>query len=212
MAEGMLIALDARRGSKCIVAYKRNQLVGGYETYKQWTIPLFLFSIQGIYIPIVVLLAYGDEAFSMNPGKKARLMGGFIFSYGGIAMLLGWLSVKGLFELSFSLFLLPVLHEAVFFVSKGIELRKPIYCKPLQGIRIIEADKAEGKKQLFYRGDILLKINGHKINSVEDYDKLIRKKPARVSVCLISLTGEKRFVVCSLDDFLESRIILLPEE
>ncbi|MDF2593977.1 MAG: hypothetical protein K0R69_318 [Clostridia bacterium] len=123
MTEGVLIILDAKKNNECAITYKGNKLVGGYQTYKKWFIPLFFFSIRDIYLPILVIMAYADETFTMSPIKKAVAMGKYIFFYGMLISLLGYFTFKQSLSLILVMICMPLLHETLFIINKRLEIK-----------------------------------------------------------------------------------------
>ena len=47
--EGVMAYFYGAKDNLCVVNYKRNQITGGYQAYRRWYIPLFLFTIHGIF-------------------------------------------------------------------------------------------------------------------------------------------------------------------
>ena len=98
----------------CVVNYKRNHITGGYQAYRRWYIPLFLFTIQGIYVPLICVLVYADETYTMNPEVKARRSGKYIFIYGCIILLVGILVTLKKVPLPLGIIMMPIAHELLF--------------------------------------------------------------------------------------------------
>lgn len=126
MAEGILTVCSAKEENEIAVGYKENRLIGGYRTYKKWTIPLFLLQIKKIYIPILVILVYADESFTMPIQKKSIVMGGGILLYGIVITLLGYLGLKGYLPLELVVICMPIFHEILLEINKKLENKKSI--------------------------------------------------------------------------------------
>ncbi len=124
MTEGMMTVLYRHQDHEIIIAYKGNSLVGGYHTYKKWFIPLLLFYIKEIYLPIIIVLVYAEDTFMMEPSYKTGIMGSAILLYGIIISLLGYLSIKGHFPVQLAIICMPILHEMLFEISRNMENRK----------------------------------------------------------------------------------------
>lgn len=212
MVEGIMTILDAKKHSKCIIAYKGNNLVGGYQTYKRWCIPLFLFCFKEIYLPMLAVLVYADETFTMVPEKKTVLMGRCILTYGVVTGVLGYLCMRTSFPLAIGILCMPLLHEGLFIINKRIENKEYLYSYPPRGIRIIEIKQTENSKKLFNRGDIILKVNHQDVNTTDEYYHMLENSKARVYVELHTREGKNKYVICSTEDIKEAGIILLPEE
>lgn len=212
MTEGILVMLDGGKESKCIIAYKRNKLAGGYQTYRRWFVPLFLLSLNGFYFPILALIAYKDETFTMVPKSKVILMGKLILIFGIAACLMGYLGLRGMLSLGIIMAIMPFLHEGMFWIDKMIENKDCLYMYPKQGVRIIETREGQRHDGLFNRGDVILAVNHQKIYSIEGYYQEIEKKADRFYIQLRTLEGRKKFIICSRKKMKEEGIILLPEE
>ncbi|MDF2876966.1 MAG: hypothetical protein K0S30_62 [Clostridia bacterium] len=126
IAEGVMTICAAKEDNEVTVGYKENRLVGGYRTCKRWTIPLFLFQVKGIYIPVLVILVYAGESFTMSIQKKSRVMGRWILLYGMMISLLGYLGLKQLLPLELAVICMPIFHEILFEINEKIENKNSI--------------------------------------------------------------------------------------
>lgn len=209
--EGLLTALYGGYQTKCVVNYKEDKIAGGYQAYKRWYIPLLFFVIQGIYIPILAVLIYTDETFTMDPKRKAKSMGLAIGIYGIIVITMGYLAKALYMPLTLGILFMVVFHEVLFVINRGIEAKKLCYNKPKQGVRIIEVTKNEAICSPFKRGDIILSINENRINTSEAYEKLIEEEKS-YHIKIRDMEKEERVIVCDKAMLLKYELILLPEE
>lgn len=207
LIEGILTSLYGYKENKCIITYKGNKIAGGYQAYRKWRIPLFLFVLNGIYVPIIVVMVYGDDTYTMNPKKKAQKMGLYIGIYGLIMIFLSFISHESRL-LPITILCMPILHELMLKISKKQEEKEPLYSYPNRGVRVIEILNQEEGKSFLKRGDIILSINNQEINELEAYDKIINEEALVIKI--ETLQGGEKIVCCKGKELHQLGVILLP--
>jgi hypothetical protein len=85
-----------------------------------------LFQVKEIYIPVLVILVYADESFTMSIQKKSVVMGRWILLYGMMISLLGYLGLEQLLPLELAVICMPIFHEILFEINEKIENKNSI--------------------------------------------------------------------------------------
>lgn len=174
--EGILTLSCGGKRHTAIMTYRGKKAAGGYQAYGKWFIPLLLFSVQGIYIPLIVVVVYLNESFVLSPRSKARVMGGWILIYGLSIVGLGYLTYLGKLPLLFSMLSMTILHELLFSIDTHMEQGELLYPYPRQGIRVMELQekilRGKGKIRI-EKGDVILKVNGILVSTEEAYHEAI---------------------------------------
>lgn len=210
--EGMLTILFGGKQSCAVITYRGEAAAGGYQAYDRWLIPMLLFSVEGIYIPLVAAVIYLNESFVLEPKSKAKVMGSLILIYGILVIIIGYLTARGYLPLLLSMVAMPVLHEVLFTIDAHIEKGRPLYPCPKQGIRVMtyeerQVRKEESKKGL-EKGDIILAINEISVNSEEEY--LMALEAGNNKLLIEKLSGEKVEVYDTYEELLAMKIVFLP--
>lgn len=214
--EGILTLIDGGNRNEAILTYKGRKVAGGYQAYGKWFIPLLLFSIDGIYIPILAVVVYLNESFVLTPKVKARVMGSWIFVYGILVIIMGYLTALGKLSLLISMMSMPILHEILFRIDTHIEQGELLYPYPKQGIRIMDflpspssdKDRKEKKKHKIEKGDIILKVNEYCVNTEEDYRGVPIKENMRL--VLKKLSGDITVVQYTYEELEAMKVVFLP--
>ena len=210
MLEGLLTYLYGAKDNQCIINYKRNQITGGYETYRKWYIPLFLFTIKGFYVPLLCVLVYADETYTMKPEAKARKSGKCILLYGTIILMIGLLVYLKKVPLILGIIMMPIAHELLLAINDFMERGPYMYSLPRKGVRIIEINKEQKQTNKIKRGDVILKVNGADIISEEDYYKQLLEK--RLVMMIKDLEGNKKILSFDKEEYEKLEVIILPKE
>lgn len=208
--EGILTIRYGSKDNNYIIRYRENKIAGGYKAYRRWCIPLFFFTIKGIYIPILGVIVYGDYTFAMKVQDKARRMGFSILAYGIGLMLLGFLVERGVLPILLIVLVMPICHEFLFTVNKRYEKGRLLYTTSSKGIRIIEVQEDEENIAIFQRGDLILSVNNKETNDLETYRELIES--AKVFyIRLQTVDGDYKRVYCTKATLDKVQIVLLPQ-
>lgn len=210
MLEGLLTYLFGARENQCIINYKRNQITGGYQAYRKWYIPLFLFTIKGVYVPLLCVLIYTDETYTMKPEVKAKKSGQCIGVYGSIILLVGLLVCFRKMPLVLAMMIMPMAHELLFVINDWMERGPYMYSLPKKGVRVIEINKEQKQRNPIKRGDVILKVNGKDILDEETYEKQLLEK--RIVMMLEDLEGNKKILSFDKEEYEKLEIIILPRE
>lgn len=210
IVEGLLTYLYGSKQNRCIVSYKRNQITGGYEAYRKWYIPLFLFTIKGFYIPLLCVIAYGDETYTMKPEEKARKSGKCILSYGLFILLIGILISLAKLPLLVGIIVMPVTHEILFVINHLMEKGNCIYNLPARGVRVIEINHEQRHQNKIKRGDIILKINGKNIIDEDIYYQQLLEK--WLVIMLQDMQGNIKILNFDQREYEKLEVIILPTQ
>ncbi len=210
MLEGLLTYLFGARENQCIINYKRNQITGGYQAYRKWYIPLFLFTIKGFYVPLLCVLVYADETYTMKPEAKAKKSGKCIWMYGSIILLIGLLVCLRKVPLVLGMIMMPIAHELLFVINDFMERGPYMYSLPKKGVRVIEINKEQKQRNNIKRGDVILKVNGKNIIGEEEYYKQLLEK--RLVMMIEDLEGNKKILSFDKEEYEKLEIIILPRE
>ena len=210
MIEGAMAYFYGAKDNLCVINYKGNQIAGGYRAYRKWYIPLFLFTINGYYVPLLCVLVYGDETYTMVPELKSRKSGKYILIYGCLILMVGIAVVLHQVSLPIGIMLMPIAHELLFAMNHFLEQAPYIYAVPIKGVRVIEVMKEQVQRTKIERGDIILKINGENVEDEETYYKQLGEQ--RLVMILEDLKGNKKILHFEQSEYEELRVIVLPNE
>ena len=210
--EGILTFAYGGKQNLAVMTYRGKKVAGGYHSYGRWFIPLLLFSIQGIYIPIIAVIVYANDSFVLTPKDKAKRMGIWILAYGLVIMLLGYVTQKGILPLILSMITMPILHEMIFSIDNYIEQGRLLYPYPKQGIRVMEFrehyNKDQRIKERIEKGDIILKVNQTRVNSEEAYFDALEQ--GIVKLVLQKVGGSILEVEYSYETLKKMQLVFLP--
>ncbi len=195
--EGILITQYGANDSKEILNYNKEKIAGGYRLDKKWYIPLLFFTIKGWYIPIVAVLAYTDETYTMRPSQKASKMGFIIKLYACTVLGIGILNKLGYIPIILSLFFVLVLHELMFAINEQVEAHSIINTPPKQVLRIIATTESQDFHNPFSKGDIIEFINANPINTLEDYEKALSTNVDQYTISVQTLEGNHQVIQCN---------------
>ena len=210
MVEGFMVYLYGAIDNVCIVNYKDEKIIGGYRTYRKWYIPLFLFKLNGIYLPLICIMAYCDETYTNIPVQKSKRNGVAVFIFGVIITYMGLVVLGGRMIVMLAMAIMPLAHELLFMIDEYLEKEPYIYDLPKKGIRVLEVSKEQHSVTKIERGDIILKINGKLLTDEDSYYKAI--KEARLVMILKDLGGNKKILHFDRKDYEQLDIVILPKE
>jgi len=181
LVESLLIIIDGHSGRMPIFMEKDNEIVGGFNMNRFWPMP-FLILVQGdrVYpMVIIAILGYGDYVLTKFPKEKTRETSGMLLLFSLVLLLLSQLSKQHnilLYPLAISS---PLLHEFIIqFGRRREENRRPIFVPSSMGLKILDTlPNGVGEKIGLKTGDILISINGDRINSKRDIVESLMLKP-----------------------------------
>ena len=207
--EGFLITQYGERDYK-IANYNKIKIAGGYQLYRKWYVPLLFFSVKGIYIPILMIMTYGDETYVMKPKEKVNIMGFITKLYGCLIMIIGIAIRLGYLSTTVGILFMCLFHELMFGINEQIEKHDPVHIPPAQGIRIVATSESTDFNNPFSRGDIIESINDKQINDITDYQEAIStaEEPLYIKIC--TLEGEPKTVQCDISLLKKVDNIFLP--
>lgn len=209
--EGILTFSYGGYRHSAIMTYRGRKVAGGYQAYGKWFIPLLLFSVNGIYVPVLAVVVYLNESFVLTPKAKARTMGIWIFLYGVVVLVMGYLTSLGDLPLLLSMMSMPILHEILFAIDAHIEQGELLYPYPKQGIRVMDfrgAVPSRTKKMAIEKGDIVLKINESCVSTEEEYREGLTKGNMRL--VLRKLSGALTEVQYTYEELEALELVFLP--
>ncbi|WP_077369816.1 hypothetical protein [Anaerosalibacter sp. Marseille-P3206] len=181
LVESLLIITDGHSGRMPIFMEKDNDIVGGFNMNRFWPMP-FLILVQGNRVyPIVILavLGYGDYVLTKFPKDKTKETSGMLLLFSLVLLLLSQLSKQYnvlLYPLAISS---PLLHELIIQFGRSREdTGRPIFVPSSMGLKILDTlPDGVGEKIGLKTGDILISINGNRINSKRDIVESLMMKP-----------------------------------
>ena len=208
--EGFLTTIYGANDYNEITSYDGNKIAGGYQLDTKWYVPLLFFSINGFYIPIVAIVAYTDETFTMKPQQKAKRMGLVIKIYACVVLLLGALTKYGYLPLLVTIFFTLILHELMFAINDQLEIHSPLNKAPQTGLRIIATTQNPNFNNPFSRGDIIETINHLPINTLQDYDNALSTNTDHYIIRLQTLEGNYKIIHCNKNLLKRASNVFLP--
>ena len=181
LVESLFIITDGHSGRVPIFMEKDDEVVGGFNMNRYWPMPFLVFVQGEIVYPIIIIavLGYGDFVLTKHPKAKTKETAGMLLLFSIILLTLSQLSRQYnqlLYPLAISS---PLLHELIIQLGRKREKRGRAIFKPsTMGLRILDTlPNGIGEKIGLKTGDILLGINGKKVNSKEEINIYLRMKP-----------------------------------
>lgn len=208
--EGFLTTIYGANDYSEITSYNGNKIAGGYQLDKKWYVPLLFFNINGFYIPVVAIVAYTDQTFTMKPQQKAKKMGLVIKIYACVVLLLGALTKYGYLPLLVTIFFTLILHELMFAINDQLEIHSPLNKAPQTGLRIIATTQNPNFNNPFSRGDIIETINHLPINTLQDYDNALSTNTDHYIIRLQTLEGNYKIIHCNKNLLKRASNVFLP--
>lgn len=210
LSEGILAFCCGKIRSQAVISYNEDKIIGGYEAYGRWVVPLLLFTIKGIYIPILAAIIYFNETFTRSVEEKAEHMGLAIAFYGLGILILERCVRRGQLSLTAAMIIMPILHEMLLGWDRIMEIGENLYTYPDRGIRLMLFAKAINMPKPFDRGDVFLEVNGEPLKNEEDYYAL--KKDKYLFIHLKKVEGEEMYLLIKRDDLTALEPVFLPKE
>lgn len=205
-AEGILTCIYGSKDEQYVIDYKRNKIAGGYQTYRRWYMPLLFFSVQGIYVPILAVIIYADETFTMTAKQKAKVMGSLIGGYGLLIASLGILSKQQVIPIPIAILAATIFHDTLFTVNDYIESK--VSQSTPKGIKIIETTNSTIFNNPFQKGDRLLTINGELIKDYVQYEEIIKQPIEDYRVQIQKRDGKIQTIYCNTTLLRRAELIL----
>lgn len=215
IVESLLIYLNGYQGASPIfIRHGLDRVIGAFNIYKIWPIPLVAFMTAGesSYLPIVAALGYQDLALARSPRERSCLSARNLFSYSLGLILLTFLSTYHSYW-QFPAALFSFLgHEAVIWKGRKEEWESmPCYLAPQEGVMVLETmPNSLAKKMGLERGDVITRINGNKVNTKSQLSTFLQNSLPWVDLEIRKIKGmKKRKRICSSSQQLG--VILVPD-
>lgn len=164
----------------------------------------------------IAVLCYGDIAITRHPEKKCTQNAVAMFCYSVILLIIAVISVK-ISWLRYAGTAFCILgHEAVRICSERVENRgKPIYNAVRRGLRVLDVlPDSHARRMGMERGDIILSINNHDIQTEEGVAEALREFPNYTWIRIIDWKGEEKTLEyqCFPGGYNNLGIITVPRE
>jgi hypothetical protein len=164
----------------------------------------------------IAVLCYGDIAITRHPEKKCTQNAAAMLCYSLVLMLIAVISVK-ISWLRYAGTVFCILgHEVVRIWSERVEKRgKPIYNAVRRGLRVLDVlPDSHARKMGMERGDIILSINNHDIQTEEGVAEALREFPSYTWIRVINWKGEEKTLEyrCFPGGYNNLGIITVPRE
>lgn len=191
LVESFLILLDGTRNKTPIFMERQGEIIGGFTMNRFWPVPFIIFVNNGYMLPITILavLGYGDFSLSSYPKEKSRETASFLFSFSLILIIFARLSMDFyLFKYIAAIFS-PLGHEIIIMIGrKKEENGKCIFTATEHGLRVLDTlPNSIGKKIGLNSGDIILSVNGKKIDSKRDIEEILYFRPKCIELSVFDI-------------------------
>jgi hypothetical protein len=207
LAESVLIFLGRKKGHMPVFIRHRNEIAGAFLIRRYWMIPVVFFTYmaqQGaasldftagwpmiFKAPpagaafafgldcMIAVMCHTDMAIASQPEKRSAISSGFTFIYSAVLMALaiiarnaGWAGAVG------AVFCIAG-KEGTYLLSMMSENRgTPLYSAVRRGIRVLDVLPGSHAAAMgLKRGDIILSINSHDVQSEEGINEALRGFP-----------------------------------
>lgn len=208
--EGILTFFFGSKRSEVIVAYQDEKIAGGYQFYGKWIMPLFIFSIKGIYIPLVSMIMYYDQSFTHKLEDKSEKMGLAISLYGLMVLAARELMIGHVLSMSVVMLIIPFLHEMLFVLNVYLERGEDLYTYPKKGLRLMAFAELSNMPYPFERGDVFLQINGEELSNETEYEAKLMEESLLIKV--LKLDGDQIYILIKSRQLKQMSPIFLPPE
>jgi hypothetical protein len=205
--ESILILLDGHRDAlPVIMEHKKFKPIGAFVLSRLWPVPLIVLitpdssmsilngalkvpnwwpalGFHGerelVLFPLALLLEYSGLAITARPKERTRVIGLLLGAYSIFILGIGVLSENSNWLQLIGAVLMPVLHESILHFSRRSQLEgNPLFGAPWRGLRVLEVLPEElGSHMGVISGDILLNVNGKKVNSEEMLIETLNQAP-----------------------------------
>ncbi|HEX2947769.1 MAG TPA: PDZ domain-containing protein [Clostridia bacterium] len=165
---------------------------------------------------LVAVLCQNDIAVTRHPEKKSIQSAFLMICYSAGLLALSWLSLKTVWVGYVGVAYCILAHEAISLYSNLSEKRGvPLYSAVRRGLRIMEVLPG-GHAELMglKRGDIILGINGHDIQTEEGVNEALREFPTYTWINVSGWDGKERTVEynCYPGGYNSLGIVCVPRE
>lgn len=216
---------------------KRGKMVGGYQMYGFWPVPLFLivpiqphesmllsspiaggdlWSAGWTLIALPVMIGFAEFTLTRLPREKAVRSSNSVLLY-GIALLLSavvsdfW--PPATIMASIAAILLHELHAR--FSSREEQQSTPLFVHEERGLKVLAVIPGGPADEIgILAGEIIHKVNGIKVSTKEQLYKALQVNPAFCRLEIINLDNQSKFVSRAIfaGDPHQLGIVLCPDE
>lgn len=157
---------------------------GGSISMPDWW-PLFPGGNGGkdlLMLPLAIILSHRDITATQSVAVRAKNIGLRLFAYSICIFAAAYMSTIFDWTKYIAAILTPLLYEIIQIYSSREQTEGiPLYGAPWRGIRILEAlPESPGALMGMKPGDILLKVNGNNVNSMDMVNKILNSSPSYV--------------------------------
>lgn len=143
---------------------------------------------------IPAALGYGDIALTRRPWARSHATAFHLLAFSVVLLTLAVLSAR-FSPLKFVCALFsPLGHEAVIWFGRRMEFDgEPLFAAPEKGVKVLEVVPGmPAHKAGFISGDIILRLNGHEVNSRKDIQGVLEALPSYLCFDVLrELKGER---------------------
>lgn len=188
LCEAFLVRVDGNTAKQIIEHIdEQKQRINGFQHMRVWSIPLLLPTSMG-WFPFPMMISFAETNFSRSMSQQRRRSGTLIFIY---ACILIFLLVLCSFyhSLLIGAWLCSWLgHEGLFQWNRLSESKSsPMYISTNKGLNILEVLPHSPAAEMGIKtGDILHRVNGTEIQTVDD----IKKITSRSAYCKLEVLDE----------------------
>ncbi|MDI3480581.1 MAG: hypothetical protein PWQ97_236 [Tepidanaerobacteraceae bacterium] len=137
-------------------------------------------------IPVVAALGYGDIALAGTPKERCRSSAKNLLAFSLVLLFLSVMASRARFFAYAAALFAPTAHEFLIIYGKKTEKsRKPLYCRPQQGERVLDVVKGSPAERLgLGPGDIILSVNGRDILHQGDLNEVLSQYPTYIWIAV----------------------------
>lgn len=240
LAEAALVRREgARAATPLFVESKRGKIVGAYQFYALWPVPLFLlvpasaFGVSGAPLPwqppfadgetaawtlaaLPAALGFADRTVTRLPKSKARRSARRLAGYGVFMLAAAFAAARWEALLPVASILSFALHEAIIVAGHREEKKgAPLFLHDGKGLKILAVIPGSPAAKLgLMAGETIRKVNQEPVLTKEDLHRAMRLNPAYCRLEVLNLAGESKFVSTALyaDEHHQLGIVLAPDE
>lgn len=174
LIEWLFIRLDGDRGRKLITTQHQSGVsVNGFILNRVWPLPCVMFTPMG-WLPVPLMVGFSSYNLSKPIEQQKRFSSTLTLFY--VLLLSGalWLGKYWEGGMWIAVFFVLFGHEVIFRWQKWREKRNsPLFTSDELGLKILEVLPSSPAAQLGIQpGDILQRINGDAIYTIEDVEKM----------------------------------------
>ncbi|MFD2615582.1 PDZ domain-containing protein [Paenibacillus gansuensis] len=216
--EALLVrGTGARSATPLFMESKRGKVVGGFQLYGFWPVPLFLTvpaadggmsvswptlfdGLQGAggwtFLAFPLIIGFTEMTWTRLPSQKVRLSGFLLFGYSIAVLIMGlaaWYWAP--FTIAASVGSI-VLHEAMIRYSLRVEHEgSPMFVHDRRGLMVLDVLPGSPAAELgIVTGERIHKVNGVKVTRKEDLHAALGLQSAFCKLEVINLEGQSKFV------------------